>query len=77
MTSALVIGASNVSFTSSRFSEMGTEIRHYMGIGDDQAGSPAGDGKCGEPIVSFRQLSRERQPNALLIVKKIFRQAAP
>ncbi len=56
---------------------MRTEIRHRVGISDDQPGGSAHYGQCREPIVPLRQLSGERQPNTLLIVNKIPRQAAP
>ena len=48
-----------------QISRMGTKIRHRVGIGDDQPGSPADDGKCGQPVVSLRQLSREQTAKCL------------
>jgi hypothetical protein len=55
---------------------MRTKVGHRVRIGHDESRRARCDGKSGQPVAPLRQLRRE-QPNAFLIVEKVFWQRPP
>jgi hypothetical protein len=53
-----------------------SKIGHHVRIGYQESRCSARDRKRGQPVSALRQLSGE-QPNALLIVEKVFRHGPP